>query len=187
MKLGKLYALGLLAALLMPLLAHADTSYFDLNNRVYLVSKSTQTFTLGTEGAGTFNIVYQNTPVAKVNSSGIRSYAGFGLNGDIYVPTPAATPATSNQIKPGLNAVATAAANVAMYIGDPTPVAGQAFTFINGAGNAVRLKAAGGATLNGATAGGYIVVAVGATVQCYTQSATNQVCLQPVIPTPAGP
>lgn len=105
-----------------------------------------------------------------------------------FVPTTAATPvAGTNIVKPGLNVVPTAAANDALFIGASTPVVGQQFRVVNSGPNAVRLKAAGGATLNGATAGGYITVATLATVDCITASATNQVCQQPVIPTPAGP
>lgn len=105
-----------------------------------------------------------------------------------YVPTMAATPAAAtNKFQPGLNVVPTAAANTAAFLGDATPVPGQHFVINNSMANAVRIKAAGGATLNGATAGGYIALPALATVDCYTASATNQVCMQPVIPTPAGP
>lgn len=114
--------------------------------------------------------------------------AGAGRVLAPYVPTMASTPvAGTNFVAPGLSVVPTAAANTAAFIGPATPVPGQEFIVSNNSGAAVRLKAAGGATLNGATAGGYISVASLATVQCFTQSATNQVCLQPVIPTPAGP
>lgn len=103
-------------------------------------------------------------------------------------PTLAATPvAATNQFYPGLNIVPTIAANVAAFIGPATPVPGQEFIIVNEGANAIRAKAAGGATLNGATAGGYISIASKATVQCFTETTGNQVCLQPVIPTPAGP
>lgn len=106
-----------------------------------------------------------------------------------FVPTLVATPvAGTNYFAPGLNVVPTNAANNAAFLGaDPTVVPGKSFVIINASGAAQRIKAAGGATLNGATAGGYISLASLATVECYNQSATNQVCLQPVIPTPAGP
>jgi hypothetical protein len=104
------------------------------------------------------------------------------------VPTMAATPVVgTNVFSPGLNVVPTAAANTAAFLGAATPVPGQEFIINNSGPNAVRVKAAGGATLNGATAGGYISVPTLATVRCITASATNQVCLQPVVPTPAGP
>ena len=112
----------------------------------------------------------------------------FDKFGPASVPTMAATPvAGTNILYPGLNVVPTAAANTAAFIGAATPVVGQRFIVNNAAGATVRLKAAGGATLNGATAGGYIALVSLATVECFTASATNQVCLQPVIPTPAGP
>ena len=105
-----------------------------------------------------------------------------------FAPTLAATPvAATNQFAPGLNVVPTIAANSAAFIGPATPVPGQQFTIHNVGTNAIRAKAAGGATLNGATAGGYISIASLATVECKTVSATNQICEQPVIPTPAGP
>lgn len=110
------------------------------------------------------------------------------LGAPAYVPTLAATPAVNtNSFQPGLNVVPTNAANNAAFIGPATPIVGQCFTIVNNAGAAIRAKAAGGATLNGATAGGYISIASLATVVCCTASATNQICQQPVIPTPAGP
>jgi hypothetical protein len=115
---------------------------------------------------------------------------GIGANAQlaVYVPTMAATPvAGTNMIVPGLNIVPTAAANTAAFIGAATPVVGQQFVVVNNSGATVRLKASGGATLNGATAGGYIGVASLATVRCTTVSATNQTCEQPVIPTPIAP
>lgn len=128
------------------------------------------------------------TSIAEVNSTGLKFNAGYGLIQAPYVPTMAATPvAGTNVVKPGLNVVPTAAANTAAFIGGATPVPGETFRIVNASGQTVRLKAAGGATLNGATAGGYIAVPNLATVDCTTASTSNQVCLQPVIPTPAGP
>lgn len=104
------------------------------------------------------------------------------------VPTMVSTPvAASNFFSPGLNVVPTAAANTAAFLGAATPVPGQQFRIYNSGPNAVRVKAGGAATMNGATAGGYITLATLATVDCQTTSATSQICLQPVIPTPAGP
>ena len=130
------------------------------------------------------------TPLTKTNTTGISlQVAGQGFNlGPAYVPTMAATPvAGTNVFAPGLNIVPTAAANTAAFLGAATPVVGQRFVINNNSGASVRIKAAGGATLNGATAGGYIVLASLATVDCFTASTGNQVCLQPVVPTPAGP
>lgn len=132
------------------------------------------------------------TPGASLNSStGFNTLlAGEGYNyGPAYVPTLVATPvAGTNYFAPGLNVIPTNAANNAGFLGaNATPVVGQHFTINNASGAAQRVKASGGATLNGATAGGYIVLASLATVECYIVSATNQVCEQPVIPTPSGP
>ncbi len=142
-----------------------------------------QSLGMATELAAKVDQLYSSSvPVAPVYRSGVNAQLAA------FVPTVAATPvANVNLIRPGLNIVPTAAANTALFIGVATPVVGQQFVVTNSGPNAVRLKAAGGATLNGATAGGFISVASLATVQCYTASASNQVCLQPVIPTPAGP
>lgn len=121
---------------------------------------------------------------------GTASVMSVGANVQLaaYVPTMAATPVTgTNFFAPGLSIVPTAAANTAAFLGPATPIAGQQFRINNNSGASVRVKAAGGATLNGATAGGYIVVPNLATVDCLTASTSNQVCMQPVIPTPAGP
>ena len=142
-----------------------------------------QNLGMSTELAAKVDQLYSSSvPVAPVYRVGVNAQLGA------HVPTPAATPvANVNRVLPGLNIVPTAAANTAMFIGAATPVPGQQFVVTNSGPNAVRLKAAGGATLNGATAGGFISLAANATVQCYTASPSNQTCLQPVIPTPAGP
>lgn len=129
------------------------------------------------------------TPNAIFNTSGL-TFNSTGMNVVLaaYVPTMVATPvAGTNQIVPGLNVVPTAAANAAAIMGPSTPIPGQQFRVVNSGANSVRIKAGGGATLNGATAGGYITLATLASLNCFTSSATNYQCEQPVIPTPAGP
>ena len=146
---------------------------------VNLIPTTTNTIDLGSSSK-TFETAFIGTSVKF--SSGANSVL------TAYVPTMVATPVTgTNFFAPGLNIIPTAAANTAAFIGPATPVAGQQFRIVNASGAAVRAKAAGGATLNGATAGGYISIANLATVDCITASTGNQVCLQPVIPTPAGP
>jgi len=118
----------------------------------------------------------------------VRFSAGYAPRLAPYVPTMAATPVVgTNEFKPGLNVVPTAAASTAAILGPSTPVPGQHFIINNSGPNSVFVKAGGGATLNGATAGGKIALPTLATVECLTASATNQICLQPVIPTPAAP
>ncbi len=138
---------------------------------------------MSTELAAKVDELYSSSiPVAPVYQSGVNAQLAA------YVPTAVSTPVINvNLIKPGLNIVPTVAANAAMFIGAATPVVGQQFVVVNSGPNAVRLKAAGGATLNGAQAGGVLSIAANATVQCYTASASNQVCTQPVIPTPIAP
>lgn len=142
-----------------------------------------QALGMSTELAAKVDELYSSAiPVAPVYSSGVNAQLAA------YVPTLAATPVTgTNRYLPGLNIIPTNAANNAGFLGASTPVVGQQFRIVNASGAAQRIKASGGATLNGATAGGYISIASLATVDCITASATNQVCLQPVIPTPAGP
>ena len=173
------FKFALLVALLLalPLGAHAQSAYFKIStgDSPMLLSKTGKGLILGSES--TQGITY------RINGATLDK-----LSSSPAVPTMAATPAAgTNEFYPGLNIVPTAAANTAALLGPSTPVPGQKFVINNASGASVRVKAAGGATLNGATAGGYIVLASLATVQCFTASLTNQVCLQPVIPTPAGP
>lgn len=150
-----------------------------LSQAVSVIPQTTNSVDLGSSSS-VFRSAYVGTSL--VFSSGANSVL------TAYVPTLAATPvAGTNQFLPGLNVVPTHAANTAGFLGAATPVPGQQFTIVNESGNAIRVKAAGGATLNGATAGGYISVANLATVDCITASSGNQICRQPVIPTPAGP
>lgn len=105
-----------------------------------------------------------------------------------YVPTMAATPvAGTNQILPGLNVIPTAAANTAaMFPATPVPDARYYIKNSNGT-NSVRVKGGGATTINGATAGGYIVLAAGVSAMCRGTSTSNIDCYLPPQPTPAGP
>jgi hypothetical protein len=142
-----------------------------------------QALGMATELAARVDSLYSSAvPVAPVYSSGVNAQLAA------YVPTLAATPAAgTNQYLPGLNIIPTNAANNAGFLGVATPVVGQQFRIVNASGAAQRIKAAGGATLNGVQAGGFISIASLATVDCITAAAGNQVCLQPVIPTPQAP
>lgn len=127
--------------------------------------------------------------VATVNNRGIQfTSAGQGVTMPSYVPTLAATPvAGTNDFKPNtVNVVPTHAANVAGLL-PPTPIVGDQFVIKNAAGANIRVKAGGAATLNGATAGGYIVQGTGTIMHCYATAADNYDCDAPVQPTPAGP
>ncbi len=113
---------------------------------------------------------------------------GTFVNMVAYVPTMAATPAAgTNMIQPGLNVIPTAAANTAAILGATTPTPGAQYVIYNSGPNSVRVKAGGGATMNGATAGGYAVMATNTSLECYASSAANYECKVPVHPTPAGP
>lgn len=108
-----------------------------------------------------------------------------------YVPTMAATPvAGTNDILGGISVIPTAAANTAALL--PTPIGAnlvEVKRVINNSGASVRVKAGGTNTINGATAGGYIVLANLEALTCETTSATNHRCKLDtgVLPTPAGP
>lgn len=182
--------IGVLGILLVSLIAQADTgAILDINKRAYFVSRSGYKMTIGTVGSDTFSIIASGTPVASVDSSGFTfASPGQGIAVPTYVPTLAATPvAGTNIFNYGLNVVPTNAANNAGLL-HATPVPGKPpYVIVNAAGAAIRVKAGGTATLNGATAGGYISVASLASVRCYATSTSNYNCEQPVIPTPAGP
>jgi hypothetical protein len=75
-------------------------------------------------------------------------------------------------------------ANTAAFVGVATPVAGTTFKVYNGSASSVYLKAAGGATINGAQAAGRFLLATLCTVDCVYSSATNLVCTPPVCATP---
>ena len=129
------------------------------------------------------------TPVASFQNVGlVFSTAGLGSRMASYVPTMAATPAAgTNDFKPNtLNVVPTAAANAAALL-PATPIPGDTFVIVNSGPNSVRVKAGGAATLNGATAGGYMVLATLASTVCRATAAANYNCELPAIPTPAGP
>jgi len=57
-----------------------------------------------------------------------------------------------------------------------TPVPGQQFKIYNNAGNAVRIKGAGAATINGGTAGKYIEMAAASYMECMTLTTAIQQC-----------
>ncbi len=127
--------------------------------------------------------------VATVNNRGIQfTSAGQGITRPVYVPTLAATPvAGTNIFQPGaINVVPTHAANTAGLL-PPTPIVGDEFRIKNASGANIRVKAGGAATMNGATAGGYAVMATGTVLDCIATAADNYDCIVPVQPTPAGP
>lgn len=159
--------------------------------------------------ASSYNFSVVGTPKASLSSAGalttsagitattgnitstagsfVVSAAGQGLQLAAYVPTMAATPvAGTNLIAPGLNVVPTAAANTAAMFA-ATPVVGTQYRVFNSGPNSVRLKGGGATTLNGATAGGYIVLATLTSASCVVTSASNINCSLEAAPTPAGP
>lgn len=130
-----------------------------------------------------------STPNITFNNAGVSfSTAGMGVRLVTYVPTMAATPAAgTNVFQPNsLNVVPTAAANTAALL-PATPIPGDTFEIVNSGPNAVRIKAGGAATMNGATAGGYVVLATLAKAYCSATAAANYNCELPAAPTPAGP
>jgi hypothetical protein len=118
--------------------------------------------------------------------------AGTYVQAAIQVPTAVATPVTgTNFCGPGVCAVPTNAANNAVFIGQATPNPGEQFLIANKNGtNLIRAKAAGGATINGAVAGGYIGLAANTSMHCYYDTAATLICdyySGGAVPTPAGP
>lgn len=130
-----------------------------------------------------------DTVAARVSGVGVTfDTAGVGVRMVTYVPTMAATPvAGTNDFKPNtLSVVPTAAANTAALL-PATPIPGDRFEIVNSGPNSVRIKAGGAATMNGATAGGYVVLATLAKAYCSATAAANYNCELPAAPTPAGP
>lgn len=128
------------------------------------------------------------TPIAQAVAGGLElPVAGTGIEFTAYVPTFAATPvAGTNDLKPGLNVVPTAAASTAAcFPAVLTP--GVEFVILNPQAAAVRAKACGTPGVNGGAAGTYVTVAVQSRVTCVATSATNLQCSSEVVPTPAGP
>lgn len=165
----KKYALLILSILLCVGSAHADYCATQLNS------------TLGWAAA---------QQVCRVFGSGFAHY-GNGTQGAVTpaVPVFVSTPvAGTNVLSPGYNVVpATVTANTAAFIGGSTPIQGQEFEVYNSAPSTVRLKAPSGATLNGATANGYITVAGLSHARCFINASSNVVCTASALPTPQGP
>lgn len=142
---------------------------------------------------GTSNTIkfdFAKTPVAVMDATNGLTFqsAAQGIVLPAYVPTMVATPvAGTNMIQAGMNIIPTAAANAAAIIGASTPVPGTDYYGVNTGANTVRIKAGGGATLNGATAGGWLPVGTLASFHCKATSATNYNCELPAAPTPQGP
>lgn len=185
-----LIKLILALVLFVPSLVLADQAYFDTNNRVFLVSKGAQKVTIGigTGGTGTFELVYAGTPVARVGANGLQPADGKGFITEPYTAVFAATAvAGTNILKPGYNiAAATATANHLVLVGSATAIPGAAYEFYNASGASLKLKAPPGITMNGATAGGTLVVATRISASCFVTDALNIDCRLNVNPTPAA-
>ncbi len=106
-----------------------------------------------------------------------------------YVPTMASTPvAGTNDIRFGISVIPTAAANTAALLPATGTPGAWVRAYNSNSANSVRVKAGGSNTMNGVTAGGYIVVPARSYVDCFADPTnTNYVCNLAVLPTPAGP
>ena len=179
--------LGLVLTYSVPQANAAVGAIFDTINRGYFVTTGAYNMTIGTNGTGTFKLVAAGTPVANIDSGGITYEAGKGPaiiadTSPVFISTPVTG---TNYVKQGFSVVpATATANTAAFIGAATPTPGAVFKVYNGSASSVYLKAAGGATINGAQAAGRFVLATLCTVECIYSSATNLVCTPPVCATP---
>lgn len=119
---------------------------------------------------------------------------GQSIQHTVYLVTPLASPTIgSNIVLPGYNVFPpTPTANAAAILepstgSNTTPVPGQCMEFYNPGAATVRVKAGGGATMNGATAGGYVAVATLTSGKCCATSTSNYACVLHTNPTPAGP
>ncbi len=123
------------------------------------------------------------TPVARINSTG--GISNVTANSPVLISTPVAG---TNIFSPGFNLVPpTVTANTAAFLGGATPTPLSEFEIYNPSASTVRAKAAGGATINGATAGGYLTIATKCSVRCKYATATDISCSVPACPTPQGP
>jgi len=112
------------------------------------------------------------------------SAALLGINSPVLIATPITG---TNFFAPGLNIVpATVTASTAAFLGAATPTPGTSFTIYNSSASSVFVKAAGGATINGATAGGKFTLATLCRVTCEYTSATNASCAVPTCLTPSA-
>ena len=153
------------------------------------VCAGTGTVRLGVNctGGGTQKVVEVENDGDLALPSSLTFTAGQGVRLPTYVPTMAATPvAGTNMFKVGLNVVPTAAANTAALL-DATPTPGNTYVIYNSGANSIRIKGGGATTINGATAGGYVVLATLQSAVCRVTSASNANCILEVAPTPAGP
>lgn len=133
------------------------------------------------------------TAMTMDNTTGIL-FASAGQSA-LQVPftaTAVATPVTGTNFCPaGPCVIPTNAANNAVFIGAATPTPGAIYYIRNANDtNLVRAKAAGGSTINGSVAGGYIGLAANTSMICQQITAADLTCngySGGAIPTPAGP
>ncbi len=172
--------------------AHAETkAILDLINRAFFIATGSQNMRIGTgaSSTGNFKLLAAGTPIAEISTNGISYEAG---KGDVYPPNTAVFAATAvagtNVLVPGYNIPgATPTANHLVLVGSATAIPGAVYDFYNGSAASLKLKAPSGVTMNGATAGGTLVVAALTSARCVVSSATNIDCRLQTNPTPAAP
>lgn len=172
-------------------LAHAETkAIFDTINRAFFIATGAQKMVIGTgpSATGTFNLVAAGTPVAEIVANGVTFPEGKGVIDKVTTAVFAATAvAGTNVLVPGMNIPgATATANHLVLVGSATAIPGAKYEFYNDSASTLKLKAPSGITLNGATAGGTLLVATRISATCIVTSATNIDCRLNVNPTPAA-
>jgi hypothetical protein len=136
-----------------------------------------------------------NFPSVDVNgfTADLAFKAGVAPRMVPYTVTAATTPVVgTNMLLPGYNIVPTVAANAKAILmpatgADSTPIAGKVYQIYNQGGNTIHIVAGGGATMNEATAGGYLALATKLSATCFSSSTSNYDCRLNVNPTPAGP
>lgn len=179
--------LGLLLTYTVPQASAATAAIFDIAKRAYFVATGSANMTIGTgpSATGTFTLIAKGTPVADVSTDGIAYRSGKSAVTTINSVVPISSPTPNvNVYLPGLNVIpATATANTAAFVGVATPTPGTEFTIYNGSASSVYVKVAGNATVNGATAGGRLLLATLCTVQARYTSATNLQLDAPQCPT----
>ena len=143
---------------------------------------------LSSQSTDGVQIQVAGTPVVLYGVNGPAYQAGKGEIQSVNQVVFAATAvAGTNQLVQGYNIPgATATANHLVLVGSATAIPGAVYDFYNQSTATLKLKMPPGITMNGATAGGTLLVATLISARCIVTSATNIDCRLNVNPTPAA-
>lgn len=172
--------------------ARAETkAILDTVNRAFFIAQGAQNMVIGSgaSATGTITLQAKGTPVVDITTNGFEYRSGkAGITAPATAVFASTAVAGTNVLVPGYNIPgATATANHLALIGSATTIPGATYDFYNASGATLKLKAPSGVTMNGATAGGTLLVATLISATCKVTSATNIDCRLNTNPTPAAP